>query len=77
MVVRHGATREGEERAPCYGTLRRRGRPEVRCGEGLGAAEEDTTTRIGNFCFFRFRGWSVEKRESGLGDVSDGTGTHG
>jgi hypothetical protein len=42
----------GEERAPCYGTLWRRGGSKVQCGEGLGAAEEDTTTRVGKFSFF-------------------------
>ena len=43
----------GEERAPCRGTLRRRGRPEVRCAEGLGAAEEDTTVRVRSFFFLK------------------------
>ena len=46
----------GKERAPCCGNLRWWGRPEVQCGEGLRAAEEDTTTRAENFSFFFYAG---------------------
>ena len=37
----------GKERALSCGTLRHAGSP-VHCGEGLGAAEEDTTARVEN-----------------------------
>jgi hypothetical protein len=59
----------GEERAPCRGTLRRQGRPEVRCGERLWCSWGHHI-RVGNFYFFFFR---LVRWEAGLGAASDGT----